>query len=162
MTLLSWQTSDVELDLLTWVCQQNVKISCIHSGMAKQWLKIRIRTSYWISNVNRLPRKRSRDQWRITTHHLVVINICQHCTAEEMDSFRLSSRLCQYVNLKENIQPAGSAWPKKTRGIRPLKINGGWIWTMSVSLDKSCLFFSQTDECGSHLVWPPPSNSFPE
>lgn len=61
---------------------------------------------------------------------------------QEMDSCRLSSLLCQYVNLKDNIQPAGPAWPKKTRSIRLLKINGGRMWWMFTSLDKSSLFFS--------------------
>lgn len=102
----------------------------------------------------------SRDQRRIITHHLVVINICQQFTVGGMDFYRLPSRLCQYVNLKDNIQPAGPAWTKMTRGIRQRKINGGRIWSMLVSLDKSSLFFSSQVDFGSHLVWPPPPNSF--
>lgn len=141
---------------------QSVKLSWVETGWPIDDLKRRrwIWTSYLISNVNQLPRKRSRDQRRITTHHLVVINICQRFSAQEMDFYRLPSKLCQYVNLKDNKQPAGPAWSKMTRGIRKLKINEGRMWSMLVSLDKSSLFFSSRVDFGSHLVWPPPPNSF--
>lgn len=143
---------------------QPVKVSYIQIGWWTNDLKKKkkIMTCSFISNVNQFPRKRSRDQWRITIPHLVAINICQHFTVEEMDSHRLSSWFCQYVNLKDNIQPAGPAWPRMTRGIRQLKINGGRIWSMLAYLDKSSLFFSSRVDFGSRLVLPPPPNSFPE